>query len=697
MLRWVPYALVRVVLFYILGILVAMYHPYLLGQNMAFIIALTLSCIYVCLWLFGRKFFLKINVLIAFFGLMAIATLGYYNVLVQTERFDEHHLLNHADIEAYTAQVMEPAHETAKAQRYLVEVNKVLKQDQWTKASGKVYLYLSKKDSTTLQYGDEIAINGSPKVLTAPQNPGEFDYKRFLSFQNIYHNQFVSTGNLSVLSHNNGNKVMNIALEARQWASQTLGNGFDSEREKNIALALVLGVKDGLDNEIKNAYSASGAMHVLAVSGLHVGIIYLIVSFIFGRLQKVKVGRWLLAALSIFVLISYAAITGFSPSVLRAATMFSAMALAKAFDRSTNIYNTLSGSAFLLLTYNPYLIMSVGFQLSFLAVLGIVYLQPKIYALFVSRNWLIDKVWAITAVSIAAQLATFSLGLLYFHQFPTFFFLSNLVVIPGAFAILIGGLLIMAVSFFEPLYKLITTIVEFIIYIINELVFSIQVIPNSQINDIYITTPQTWLIMGFILAIFLFFQLKRLSYFYFSAMCILIFSIVQWQNTLANTNTNKLTIYRINQQTALDFVQAGQSKLYADAELLADEEKLRFHIRPNHLINGVKIKNQVPLHEADSVFDGIKLIQKAKKKVLILNKKWEMQLITDQPIEVDFLIISKGFYGSLNHLKKHIKFKTLILDASISNFLNEKLKNEATELNFYYHSLLDDGAFEVFI
>src|SRR6478609_9382442 len=192
--------------------------------------------------------------------------------------------------------------------------------------------------------------------------------------------------------------------------------------------------------------------------------------------------------------------------------MFSFVALARPFGQRTNIYNTLAASVFLLLIYNPHLIMSVGFQLSYLAVLGIVYLQRPLYNLWSPESWFWNKVWETTCISIAAQLATFSLSLLYFHQFPVYFLLANLFVIPVSFVVLILGIALLLASPVVVIASGIGWALELSIKFLNLGVFVFEDLPFSLINGVYITTLQCWMLMGFVLSWILFFEFKKLGF-----------------------------------------------------------------------------------------------------------------------------------------------------------------------------------------
>ncbi|HNP19358.1 MAG TPA: ComEC/Rec2 family competence protein [Fulvivirga sp.] len=695
MVKWVPYAFVRITIFFIGGILLGIYTDQLVSRQEAFYLAVIISGLYLILWVVLRKkAFTKFNVAFSIVGFLTFTALGYFNLSISNQSLDDNNIINLPTADAYIGSIAEPATETDKSYRYLVKVSTILSNSKWIGAEGKVYVYMSKADSSQFKYGDQLLIHGHPELLNPPANPGEFDYKRFLSFQNIYHNDFVHKNQITLIGENKGNYLMTNALKIRHWATETLSSAIVKPRERNIALALILGVKDGLDDDIKNAYSASGAMHVLAVSGLHVGIIYAIILLLFSKLNSTAAGRWLFAGLALSSLWTYAAVTGFSPSVLRAVTMFSFIALSKASGRNTNIYNTLAASAFALLIYNPYLIMSVGFQLSFLAVLGIVYLQPKIYSSFVSKYFIVDKIWAITSVAIAAQLATFPLGLLYFHQFPTFFFLSNLIVIPGAFIILIGGIGILMSSPIPVLYEILGSILERIIYYINELVFVIKDIPHSQLTDIYITTPQSWLIIGSLLMFVLLLQYRNIRYLYAGVTLVFVFSYIQWTRIADNNELNKMTFYRVNGNTAIDFISAGNSQLFTDQDFWNDANRRRFHVTPNHLKSGVQHATLFPQTNSHHTED-MDVLYWHGKSIIILDNKINKRMMLKKKVKCDIILLGKSFNGKLDWLMQRFEFDKVFLDGSLSKFTADRLREEATKLSLNCYSIYHEGAIEV--
>jgi competence protein ComEC len=678
--------MVRVAVFFTAGVLAAIYLPDLLSFRLVLVIsAILVSAYFPCrLFLRGRV----LNVISGLIGLVAVAFLGYSHLLLKTDSRKPNNLLSTQEpIEAYSAIVRSSPESKLKSWKVEVEVT-AIKTSQWQPTKGKVLLYVSKKGGdVTWRYGDQIIIQGGPQLLKPPANPGEFDFKRFLSFKNIYHQQFVLPDQVKWISSTERKGFIHYSHEARSWASQKLNQYISGEQEQAIAAALVLGVTEGIDTDLINAYSASGALHVLSVSGLHVGIIYVILLFLLKPLNRYSWSRWVVAAISLVSLWGFAFVTGLSPSVLRAVTMFSFVAIARPFGMRTNIYNTLAASAFVLLLYNPYLIMSVGFQLSYLAVLGIVYLQRPIYNLWEVENQVGDWVWQITCVSIAAQIATFSLGLLYFHQFPVYFLISNLFVIPLSTAVLVLGVLLLAISFIPPLAIALGKLVSWLIYFLNGTVLFTEKLPFSLINEIHITTFQCWLLMGVLISFIFLFKFRRAKWLYTAFAFAILFSTLQWIHFQESVNKSQLVVYAVSGHSAIEQIEQGSSVFYTDFSLLNDEERTRFHIRPNRLQHGVA---EVKPSLISSHNINIDLFYWQGKSVAFLANR-ETKL--PQNLVVDFLIVAHNSFPIYKKERLNLKIGKLIIDGSNSRGYTKKLTKFAQTENIPVHSVLEQGAF----
>ncbi len=343
-----------------------------------------------------------------------------------------------------------------------------------------------KLQADTLQPGDMISFRAQPQIVGNALNPGQFDYKRYLRNKDILATVYLAD-EIGIFRHVVPPVTLSGTLQSWREVAIDMFRVRDMPlRELGVISALVLGKREMVDPELRSAYTDSGAIHILAVSGLHVGIIYIFAGMVLAKLLPGKRSRYFRLLLVLLVLWVYAGITGFSPSVLRAATMFSFIAFGKESGRHSNIYNMLGASALLLLIINPFLLFEVGFQLSYLAVVGIVYIHPILYPVVYLRNTILDKAWSLIAVSIAAQIATTPLSLYYFHQFPNLFFITNLVVIPLAMVLLYGGILYIIFSWLPLVSDILWHIVNFMAWILNEFVQIISVIPHAITSNIYI-------------------------------------------------------------------------------------------------------------------------------------------------------------------------------------------------------------------
>lgn len=686
MLSWVPFAMVRITLFLTGGILLAIYTPDLISEQVTFRILITLICVYL-ISVFTLRSWRWVKTFNGFIGLSAIFFFGYLQVLMHTDSRHGDHLLNEMDeVVAYEAILRSAPESKTKSWKLQVQLVRV-KTERWKEKSGTVMLYVSKKSMAQIpwSYGDRLLIKGTPNELSPPANPNEFDFKRFLSFRNIYHQQFVLADQIRFITHAERKGFIYYSHQVRAWASEVIRKNIPGEQEQAIAMALVLGVTEGIDTDLQNAYAASGAMHVLAVSGLHVGIIYGIILVLLRPLNSYAWSRWIVAGISILLLWSFAFVTGLSPSVLRAVTMFSFIALARPLGWRTNIYNTLAASAFVLLIYNPYLIMSVGFQLSYLAVLGIVYLQRPIYNLWEIGNRAGDWIWQITCVSIAAQIATFALGMLYFHQFPVYFLVSNLFVIPLSTLVLIGGIILLVISAWSWLALLFGKLVLVLIQLLNWLVFKTEELPFSLISNIHLTTFQCWVIMMILVSIIFMIQYRSVKGLYLASLLTIIFGFTQYLHFRNWVDRQQFVVYSISGHSAMEWIDSGVSYFKADSALQSDEERMRFHIRPNRLQRGVTaIRTTIPF--AQQLPQNIEAYYWQGNRVVFIQNK-EARLPVSG--EIDYLVVGKNSIPP--QAIDNLSVRKIILDGSNSRGYVNSWRKIIDEDKL--HSVLDDGAF----
>jgi len=350
-----------------------------------------------------------------------------------------------------------------KFEAKVVELNSV-------KVSGKILLNIQKDSlANTLQVDDVILAKAQFKTIPSPKNPNTFNYKKYLENQQIYYQIKLSRPQFKKLQIKK-RTIKGIAASFRDKINNSLQKkGFKND-ELAVINALLLGQRNTVSSDLLKSYAGAGAIHILAVSGLHIGILLWLLTWLFKPIHYFKNGKTIALLLSIILLWLYAIIAGLSASVVRAVAMFTAIAVGIYTNKSTNIYNTLVISMFFLLLIDPNYLFEVGFQLSYLAVFSIVWLQPKMYNLLNLTNWFYKKIWQLFTVSIAAQIGILPLSIFYFHQFPGLFFVANLVIIPFLGIILTAGILVIIFSLLNILPEFLASAYNFIIHLMNEIV-----------------------------------------------------------------------------------------------------------------------------------------------------------------------------------------------------------------------------------
>ena len=487
MFKWTPYPFVRFTLAFIIGILCAIYFSSTFLNPLWLLIFMVVG--FLALYLgTGRNFSPWISPLLGVFALFFLVFAGYYRIIKYRADKNPHHIIHQKNnFDYYQVVVLSTTETKGNYIRSRLEIKMINLEDSWISASGNVILIQPPSQNTTeLVYGDLLVIKGHPRLIPPSQPGSSFDYRTFMRYQNVFHQHFISPENIKVLDNRPPNMIVQFSLQLRKRFERIFRKYIKGENEERIALAIVLGMREQLTPELKASYAQAGTMHILAVSGLHVGILYLVMLGLLGWLKKGKVGNWIVATISLSVLWMYALITGLSPSVFRAVIMFTVIILAQAFQRQSNIYNTLAISALILLLINPFMITSIGFQLSYIAVIGIVYIYPKLFLWIKVNNYFLEKAWSIVCVTASAQLATFPLTLYYFHQFPTYFMASNLLVVPAAFLMLCLGFGTLLFSFWPLATVFFSGTLEVLIRGVNNLIFLIEFLPLSLVENIRI-------------------------------------------------------------------------------------------------------------------------------------------------------------------------------------------------------------------
>lgn len=701
MFRWVPYPFLRFTPALILGVLIGLHYAVPVSVTAIALLVVSYGLAVVAS---PARWQQRFSALFGTAGLLIIVGVGVVRVGQYQVDEQPNHLRHYpSSYSHYVATVIDDASERRNSWRTTARLQRVLTHDSSgalrpsPNVDATVLIYQPKGDSLRLLgAGDQIVVKGAPQAISPPANPYAFDQQRYWANQQVYYQHYLRAEQWSLLKQVSPNRFTRFIQQMQRQSKKQIIKAVADPQAQGIALALVLGVKDQLADQVRQAYSRAGAMHVLAVSGLHIGIVYGVVAFLLGYLQRTRRGRMLHALACVAALWLFALVTGGSVSVMRAATMFTCVIVAQASQRRANIFNTLALSAFVLLLINPYYLLSVGFQLSYLAVLGIVYLQPRIYGLLECRSWLADKLWALTAVSIAAQLATLPISLYYFHQFPTYFWLANIVVIPAAFVILSLGLLTITVGTLVPVaLPVVGKVLEAVISGVNTLIYGLERLPLSYIDRLYVDIPQVLMLYGALVAAALLFHYRRFSYLLVACGCLTIFAALRVSHHRLQQQQKAVTFYQVNKQSHVDFT-AGHTNFHWGTW----SEKAAYQIEPNHIRAGfattfldtaAAARHPLPLIRRGNVILAIW----QGKRLAIVDGPLPPGKDADSSTKVDFLVVSNNAVRRLQSLESHFSYNLLIIDSSNSRWRAQQLAEEARARSISYHSVPIQGALQI--
>lgn len=614
-----------------------------------------------------------------------------------------HFMHHYSEKQPALIRIKSPVEARPNSFKALGEVLALESDSVWRKVKGNILLYFPKDSlSEKIAYGDMLLIFSKLNQPSPPKNPGEFDYKRFLANKNIYHQTFVRQDEWIRTGRDKINPVVNYALELRNTFMHVFENHGINDRDFAVATALILGMSDYLDNDTRKQFSTAGAMHVLCVSGLHVGIIMLVLNSMLFFLNRNKYTRLLRSILLLLGIWFYALLTGLAPSVLRASAMFSFVIIGMNMNRRADIYNSLTASAFFLLLYNPFLIREVGFQLSYTAVIAIVSMQPRLYQLWRPRFWLPDKIWAIVTVSVAAQLGTAPLGLYYFHQFPNYFIVTNLLVIPLATLILYSGFLTVILS---PIPLLGGWISEILVYLLKTMNFSVAFIdglPYSATTGVFISMLEMFILFLIIMAGFRALTLRRVFLLKTALFLLLLYLGVGLYNGLQHMSRQRLVVYALQNDMAIDFINGRNSIMLIDSARLADPSSLEFQVAGHHVRCGIKQQKLLAFNELvrNNKHDAAKAALKIHypfaffngQVILFLDHNFSVLSAVEDRLKVDLLILNHSHRNPAD-IFDNLDASCVVIGNNIPPWIALNWAETCAELDVPCHVVRKDGAF----
>ena len=546
--------------------------------------------------------------------------------------------------------------------------------------SGKV-LINTPKDSTFLKLNvdDVMLVSNKLMPFATPRNPHQFDYGTYMNQLGVYRQ--LQLQHFEILKHKHeATSIQGIASKLRHHLQYKLKKYGFSDDTYTIINALLLGQRQDISKETYENYAAAGAIHILAVSGLHVGIVMLIIQFLLRPLERFPRGKAIKLIVTIALLWCFATVTGLSPSVVRAATMFSFLAVGLQLKRHTNSFNTLFCSAFILLLINPNLLFQVGFQLSYMAVIGILLFYPIFSKIYYPKTWIQKKLWDVFTVSIAAQLGVLPLSLLYFNQFAGLFFITNLVILPFLGGILGIGLLVLFLAAFDLLPLWLAKAYSYLIDLLNNFIAWVAEQSTFVIDGISFSLPQT------IICYVFFFCLAALLYRYsYKKLCFTLVSLLLFQGTLfyhkMTTNNLETYVFHSGRNTTIGVKQGKFVTYYStvDTTLLPQQS----------FVDAYLVNERATIDDIKPLPDVLKINQQL---IVVIDSLGVYPNTNKKP---DVVLLSQSPRIHLERVLDSLQPQLLIADGSnYTSFVNRWEATSKKRKHPFYHTT-KEGAFRL--
>ncbi|MEX1203487.1 MAG: ComEC/Rec2 family competence protein [Ferruginibacter sp.] len=598
------------------------------------------------------------------------------------------------DSTIFIIRINEPLVVKKKSYKAEAKVMWVLNGEKQHKVAGNILLYFSKDSSPpVLKYGDLILIKRPLQAISNSGNPGAFDYKRYAAFQLLYHQLFLKNEHWVPLKQSSIDPFPHFLFEARASVLNNLKKYLSNEdKELGIAEALLIGYKEDLDKDLVQAYTNTGVVHIIAISGLHLGLIFVVLSWLFNRTPGLKKSRHIKAVLLLGSLWLFALLTGGSASVLRSAVMFTVIVLGKYYFKQSSIYNSLAASAFILLCYNPYFLWDVGFQLSYLAVLGIVLLQKHIYRAYYFRYGIVRKIWEMMSVTLAAQMGAFPICIYYFHQFPNLFLFTNMLAVPLSTIILFGEILLLILSWIPLLANGLGMLLGWLIRSMNNAILYFDELSFSVWEPIYASVFSTWVLYALLVAICSYLIQKKRKVLIASIALLLLFAGLQTKKYIELQSQQTMIVYHVTGKQAVDFIVQDRYLFVGDSSIRADTLLQQYHLKPSRT-SMLASKEVNSLERLSS--DGTSW-QFYDKKIWMLNESLSQKDIKE-PEKLDVLLLSKNARVLIADLLQRAQPTIVVFDASNSLWKIDQWKKECEALNLRFHSVNEQGAFILII
>lgn len=619
-------------------------------------------------WLFGCGIFLF------------MFSLAYSLSSIQEEKNGFDHLFQKG---TYRVELISAPVEKTKSYMCKVDVLQFYN-SSWKPAHGQAILYFQKdKAASKLLFGDRILVEAEFVPPEKALNPDGFNYAAYLKRQGVGATCYISSGSWQATDRN---KTFSIRREADKWRNYLLDiyRKFNIQGDEFAVLAaLTLGYTDDLQPDLRASYSATGAMHILSVSGMHVGVVYMVMAFLLGFLNKTQRQKIFKTVFIMLFLWAYAFLSGLSAAVIRATLMFSFVAFATCLERKSQIYNTIFMSMLVMLLYNPNFLYDVGFQLSYSAVLSIIFFQPIVDKLYNPTNKVSRFTWEMFSVSIAAQLGTTPFTLYYFQQFPNYFLITNFIAIPLSSLVIYLAMGLLMISFIPYLSLAVGFVLKGSLWLLNFVIVSIQNLPYS-VSHISLDIKQTTV---FFLAIFClsgYYFSKKFASLFIGLLSLLVTCLFSVQRNYQTLTSKRMIVFAGQKNTHINFINRNKNYVYSTDSI--EIERIAKTYWQNK-----KLEKPSYLHKTTWFSDGFAYYEGSR--ILILTTDFLKKKTTVLPLELDYLIIGNRLKPKIEQILECVHPRKIIVDKSISKWHTENIKEVCKSRQIAFYSVSEQGAY----
>ena len=607
--------------------------------------------------------------------------IGASTQIIHTDSFQSNNYIHHESIfekkHLVSVTVREKLRSSSFNDRYVVLVNQI----DGVAKSGRLLLNV-RKDSLnrTFEIGTHLQIKGSLYQNGPAKNPNQFDYGKYLENKQIYAQMYADVSEMKMGSIIEKD-VWYYTSKLRTKIIRNLEKSNFNKAELHVAIALILGQQQDISPEIIKDYQYAGAVHVLSVSGLHIGFILLFVTFLLKPFPNTRRGSFIKLIIILLSLSLFGLIAGLAPSVLRSVTMFSFVAIGMYLRRSTNIFHTLLVSILLILLFEPSFLFDVGFQLSYFALFFILWLQPLLAQLWSTKNKFGNYFWEILTVSFAAQIGTLPLSMYYFHQFPGLFFLTNLVIIPFLGVIMGLGVLVMVLAAFDFVPLFFVKTLEWSIWFLNKIINSIASLEQFIFRDI----PFNWqlLLSAYLLIVATIVWFKKPS---FNRLVLVLVGVIVFQAAYFQThwiiqNQKELVIFNSRKNTLIAERNGQGITLHANDSLLETASK-------NQVFNSYSMGNFSSLKSKKRLRN---LMYFNGNKILVVDSSG----VYPKGIRPDIVVLTQSPKINFERFLQDIQPKMVVADASNFRTIQKLWKASCLKEKIPFHATAEKGFYRL--